>query len=170
MPNFICDRCTETFDRLADYEHHVAVAHPGRIVWAFDVESAVAGITFPCSRDELVSHAVASLGPGDERISLLRALPERAYLDVADVAFGLSELKRHRPLDSLARAAEDIEPLLSHARFPATRDELIAYAARRVSADDLRLRVMAHLPSRTFKDAEEVAIASRAVTATEVRP
>jgi hypothetical protein len=93
---FSCPYCGEVFGEHTRYERHLIAAHPPRAPSAADVESAVAGIHYPKSRDELVRYAEEIRHAKSEIVSLLRELPEREYHDAKDlaVAFGDSIRKR----------------------------------------------------------------------------
>ncbi|AIF82227.1 Protein of unknown function (DUF2795) [Candidatus Nitrososphaera evergladensis SR1] len=58
-----------------------------------------------------------------------------------------------------APSAADLEKALSGVQYPKTKEELLtAYASQQVSDDELR-KLVESLPSRTYRDAAEVAIA-----------
>jgi hypothetical protein len=57
-----------------------------------------------------------------------------------------------------APSAADIEKALSRIQYPKTREELVKYAAGRVSDEEL-MNFMKSLPTRQYRDSAEVAIA-----------
>jgi hypothetical protein len=57
-----------------------------------------------------------------------------------------------------APSAADIEKTLSGIQYPKTREELVNYAAERVSDEEL-MNLIKSLPTRQYRDSAEVAIA-----------
>ncbi|HEX6562552.1 MAG TPA: DUF2795 domain-containing protein [Nitrososphaera sp.] len=73
-----------------------------------------------------------------------------------------SRLERHMETAHPARApsAADLEKALSGIQYPSTKEELAAHASRRQEPlDDELQKLVESLPSRTYRDAAEVAIA-----------
>jgi hypothetical protein len=71
-----------------------------------------------------------------------------------------SRFDRHMATSHPERApsAADIEKALSGMQYPKTREELVNYAAGRVSDEEL-INLMKSLPTRQYRDSAEVAIA-----------
>lgn len=93
---FICPMCLEGFETRSQYDQHLLGAHPPRAPSAADLASALKGVHFPLSRDQLV--AEAEKRPTDPRvIDLIKALPERQFRGVTDVAKALGDLKSRLP-------------------------------------------------------------------------
>jgi hypothetical protein len=72
-----------------------------------------------------------------------------------------SRLERHMATSHPPQApsAADLEKALSGIHYPKTKEELIEYASRKSSNEEL-LRLIKSLPERTYRDSAEVAIAS----------
>ena len=71
-----------------------------------------------------------------------------------------SRLERHMATSHPPQApsAADLEKALSGIHYPKTKEELIEYASRKSSNEEL-LRLIKSLPERTYRDSAEVAIA-----------
>jgi hypothetical protein len=71
-----------------------------------------------------------------------------------------SRFERHMATSHPERApsAADMEKALSGIQYPKTREELVSYASKQVSDKDL-MDMINTLPSRTYRDSAEVAIA-----------
>ena len=71
-----------------------------------------------------------------------------------------SRFERHMATSHPERApsAADIEKVLAGIRYPKTREELVDHASQNVSDKDL-MSLVKSLPSRTYRDSAEVAIA-----------
>jgi hypothetical protein len=71
-----------------------------------------------------------------------------------------SRFERHMATSHPERApsAADIEKALSDIQYPKTREELVNYAAGRVSDEEL-VNLIKSLPARQYRDSAEVAIA-----------
>ena len=71
-----------------------------------------------------------------------------------------SRFDRHMATSHPERAssAADIEKALSGIQYPKTREELVKYAAGRVSDEEL-MNLIKSLPTRQYRDSAEVAIA-----------
>jgi hypothetical protein len=71
-----------------------------------------------------------------------------------------SRLERHMATSHPPQApsAADLEKELSGIHYPKTKEELIEYASRKSSNEEL-LRLIKSLPERTYRDSAEVAIA-----------
>jgi hypothetical protein len=106
---FTCPYCGDVFDPSTGsgqaggplrgsartrYERHLLAAHPPRAPSAADLESAVKGIHYPRTRDELAQYASEVRHAKAEIVELLRELPERPYQNAADLAVAFGELKK----------------------------------------------------------------------------
>jgi hypothetical protein len=94
-PQFECAICGEGFSQKARYERHLVASHPPPAASAATVEHARAGIDFPASKQDLVSHAERGREP--EILGLWKRLPARRYRVAADVAVAIGGLKDHHP-------------------------------------------------------------------------
>jgi hypothetical protein len=63
-PQFECPICGEGFSPKARYERHLVASHPPPAASAATVERGRAGIDFPASKQDLVSHAEQGREPG----------------------------------------------------------------------------------------------------------
>jgi hypothetical protein len=72
-----------------------------------------------------------------------------------------SRLERHMETAHPERApsAADLEKALAGIRYPSTKEELAAYASREGPLDNELQKLVESLPSRTYRDAAEVAVA-----------
>jgi hypothetical protein len=92
----VCPMCGEGFETRSAYERHLLGAHPPRAPSAAELASALKGLHFPLSRDEIV--AEAEKRPTDPRVvDLLKALPAEYFASVVDVTKALRELKSRLP-------------------------------------------------------------------------
>lgn len=57
-----------------------------------------------------------------------------------------------------APSAADIEKVLSGIRYPRSKDEIVNYASRRMSDEEL-MNLIKSLPTREYRDSADVAIA-----------
>ena len=71
-----------------------------------------------------------------------------------------SRFERHMATSHPERApsAADVEKALSGIQYPKTKEELVSHASQKVSDKDL-INLIQSLPSRTYRDSAEVAIA-----------
>jgi hypothetical protein len=90
---FTCPYCGDVFTEHTRYERHLLAAHPPKAPSATDLQSAVKGITYPRTRDELAQYAQEVRHATAEIVELLRELPERPYENAADLAVAFGELK-----------------------------------------------------------------------------
>src|SRR5919107_4665460 len=71
-----------------------------------------------------------------------------------------SRFERHMATSHPEKApsAADIEKALSGIRYPRTKEELVNYASRRVTDEEL-MNIIKSLPTREYRDSADVAIA-----------
>jgi hypothetical protein len=71
-----------------------------------------------------------------------------------------SRFERHMATSHPERApsAADVEKILAGIQYPRTKEELSRYASQQASDEELK-KLVASLPTRTYRDAAEVAIA-----------
>ena len=93
MAQYHCEMCGAEFDTLSGYRRHMQTSHPERAPSAADLEQALSGIAYPAPRGTLVRHARDN--GEDEIADILKELPDREYLDAADVARAFGGIRAH---------------------------------------------------------------------------
>jgi hypothetical protein len=175
MAQFNCPFCGEGFEQKSRYERHLAEAHPAPAVTAADLETTLAGIAFPADKRALVAHAAHRLPADAEVLRALEALPERTYRDAAEVAIAFGESKAGgTPRTARAVAAEEppsrrggraaateavsaaaVAKALGGIDFPKSKAQLVAYAARVATGEEI-VRLLERLPERRYADMAEL--------------
>src|SRR3954447_26411743 len=89
---FTCNICGDGFEQKSRLERHMATSHPPQAPSAADLEKALSGIKYPKTKEELIEYASHKSSNGDI-LDLIKSLPERTYIDSAEVAIALGELK-----------------------------------------------------------------------------
>ena len=181
MAQFTCSICGDGFEQKSRFERHMATSHPERAPSSADVEKALAGIQYPKTKEELVSHASQRATSDTELINLIQLLPGRTYRDSAEVAIALGEVKRARGIRSAEEVAATKPPsvrggkaaseeavsaaavakLLSGIDFPKRKDELKQYAKRHasqagISDTEAVVNVLDKLPDKQYTDMADV--------------
>jgi Protein of unknown function (DUF2795) len=94
---FVCKVCGNTFDRRDLLNEHLAeVHHPSRTVTANDIINGVfeGKINLPKTKAEIVRYVEENKDKPavtPEVIDVVKNMPDRQYLDVADLTYGIEQ-------------------------------------------------------------------------------
>jgi hypothetical protein len=162
MTQFICDKCDAEFEKKSLYDRHMIMLHPEPAPSAVAIETALGKVRFPKSRDQLVIAAA----PNRELEAIFRSLPDKQYRDAAEVARAFSALRSPEDKSEYqsginggigtaeSLSAARIARLFSGIEFPASSDDLKAYA--RPNASDEEMQLVERFPDHTYHDLKEV--------------
>ena len=93
-PQFTCQICGQEFEQKSRLERHVLTSHPEPAPSAADLEKALSGISYPKSREEIISYASRQqVTLKGALFDLIQNLPKRTYRDSAEVLIALGEIK-----------------------------------------------------------------------------
>jgi len=160
MAQYHCEMCGAEFDTLSGYRRHMQTSHPERAPSAADLEQALSGIAYPAPRGTLVRHARDN--GEDEIADILKELPDREYLDAADVARAFGGIRAHekKPTDQPSQrggeaamqatslSAARFASLFSGMEFPASVEDLKTQA--RGNASNREMDLVSRLPDRRY--------------------
>lgn len=167
MAQFSCDICDATFEQKSRLERHMLTSHPQQAISAADIEKALKGIAFPASRDELVAAIDDSKQRAGEIADILKQLPDQQYRDAAEISRAFGGLRSHqdKPDDQPSKkggaramevaSAANIASVFAGMDFPASGDELKAFA--RDNADAEQMRIIEQFSDKTYHSMKDVA-------------
>ena len=162
---FQCPHCDQTFGQRSRFESHLETSHPAQAPSAADIQAALAGISFPASREDLLSHAEGRAD--DATLEVVQALPDHRYRDAAEVTRALGEIRRHekKPEHQPSRlggeaalestSAARIASLMEGISFPASQAEVRRHA-RKADASEEEMTILNEFRDRSYNDMADV--------------
>jgi Protein of unknown function (DUF2795) len=97
--------CGQGFEQKSHLERHMATSHPPRAPSAADVEIVLSGIQYPKTKDDLVQYTSQKESVIGNLFDLIKSLASRTYMDSADVAIAIGELKSAKGV----RTADEVQ-------------------------------------------------------------
>ena len=139
VSQFACPFCGKGYNQKSRLQRHNQTAHPPSAPSAADVESALKGINYPKTKEELFEIATQRVSiASPDVIGVIASLPERIYRDSAEVAIALGELKSGKQ----PRSATEMSKL----EAPSKKGGRRALSSRKISAS----RIASALKGITF--------------------
>ncbi len=170
MAQFECPICNSEFEQQSRYKRHMQTSHPKQAPSAADIESALKGIKYPKTKEELIVYAKRNQ-TSENTLKLIKKLPDKTYRDSAEVARAFGELKTHKkkpehqPSELGGRramsssnepSAAKITKIFEGINLPKNAEELANYALKK-QANKSELQIIRQLPKKKYEDMSDIA-------------